>query len=120
MVTVCTEDAEVPGIPRLAAYVVGALPIDRFNGAPGPVSIVAPGFYFRIEELASGARPGPGKAWIRHENCMCYEIEESALASASEFIEITPARRFTKTAARADRDYAGRDRNDKAMHASAA
>ena len=77
----------------MAAYIVGALPIDQFNGLPGPKGIVPPGCYFRIEELASGARPGPGKAWIRHENCVCYEVDMLVLASVSKISARVSARK---------------------------
>jgi hypothetical protein len=67
----------------IAAYIAGALAINPVTGAVGPQEIVSPGLYFRIEELACGARPAPGKVWIRHQNCVCYEIDAIALRMAT-------------------------------------
>jgi hypothetical protein len=72
------------GCKRIVAYIAGAPAINPVSGMPGPREIVAPGFYFPIEELAHGARPGPGKVWIRHQNCVCYEVDARALAQATD------------------------------------
>src|SRR5271165_4309702 len=68
------------GPRRIVAYIAGAPAVNPATGLPGPREIVSPGFYFPIEELACGAKPAPGKVWIRHENCVCYEVDERALA----------------------------------------
>jgi hypothetical protein len=72
------------GCKRIVAYIAGAPAINPASGMPGPREIVAPGFYFLIEELACGATAGPGKVWIRHQNCVCYEVDARALAKASD------------------------------------
>jgi hypothetical protein len=72
-----------PGSTQIVTYITGAPAIDPANGMPGAREIVSPGFYFRIEELACGARPAHGKVWIRHQNCVCYEVDAVALRMAS-------------------------------------
>jgi hypothetical protein len=90
----------VPGTTQIAAYITGALAIDPATGMPGPREIVSPGFYFRIEELACGARPGPEKIWIRHQNCVCYEVDAQALRMASDVGQaLPPVRSHEKTMA---------------------
>jgi hypothetical protein len=87
------------GCKRIAAYIAGAPAINPASGAPGPREIVSPGFYFPIEELACGARPGPGKVWIRHQNCVCYEVDKRALAKASNPLRVNRRRAITRAMA---------------------
>jgi len=72
-----------PGSTEIVTYITGALAINPATGISGQREIVSPGFYFPIEELACGARPGPGKVWIRHQNCVCYEVDAQALRMAT-------------------------------------
>ena len=69
--------------PQLRCSIIGAIRIDGYSGAVREIVILAPGYYFPIEQLASGATPPPGRAWIRHENCACYEIAKHTLDEAS-------------------------------------